>query len=237
VALKPPGLPPKGGLKDVKKILLSILAIIVALGVIGGAFAYFQDTETSSGNTFTAGTMDLKLTDNNETTPVDGVHVTWSMTNMAPGITGSGLYGVTLYNTGTIEADHVEISFSHEIIDTPDVESDTNPSSLPGDLARWIQINTMGYDGLVDDFTVLFAGNMGLYDSNGNGFFDLEDLTMSPWSDEGGPLDNLPPPGANSSYTRSLQMNLKFNAGATDDIQGDTLITTVTFTLNQDADQ
>ena len=32
-------------------------------------------------------------------------------------------------------------------------------------------------------------------------------------------------------------MSLKFNEGATNDIQGDTLTTTVTFTLNQDSSQ
>lgn len=42
-----------------KKLVITSLAAILALGMVGGAFAIFQDTETSSGNTFTAGTLDL----------------------------------------------------------------------------------------------------------------------------------------------------------------------------------
>ncbi|MDD5433725.1 MAG: TasA family protein [Candidatus Pacebacteria bacterium] len=45
-----------------KKIIIS-LAIIGIVGAIavGGTVAYFTDTETSTGNTFTAGTLDLKV--------------------------------------------------------------------------------------------------------------------------------------------------------------------------------
>jgi len=43
-----------------------ILAAIVVIGLVGfalgwGTYSYFSDTETSSGNTFTAGTLDLKV--------------------------------------------------------------------------------------------------------------------------------------------------------------------------------
>ncbi len=45
-----------------KKIIFS-LAIIAAIGaiVVGATTAYFSDTETSTGNTFTAGNLDLKI--------------------------------------------------------------------------------------------------------------------------------------------------------------------------------
>jgi len=45
-----------------KKILisLSVIAAVAALA-IGGTVAYFSDTETSAGNTFTAGSIDLKV--------------------------------------------------------------------------------------------------------------------------------------------------------------------------------
>lgn len=45
-----------------KKILISLSVIgIVAAIAIGGTVAFFSDTETSTGNTFTAGTLDLKI--------------------------------------------------------------------------------------------------------------------------------------------------------------------------------
>jgi len=49
-----------------KKILIS-LAVVVAVAaiVVGGTIAYFSDTETSTGNTFTAGTIDISVNDMN----------------------------------------------------------------------------------------------------------------------------------------------------------------------------
>lgn len=45
-----------------KEILLSILVISTTIALASGAtYALFSDTETSSGNTFTAGTLDLKI--------------------------------------------------------------------------------------------------------------------------------------------------------------------------------
>ena len=216
-----------------KRYLFLILAVILAVGMVGGVFAYFTDVEKSTGNVFTAGTLDLKVSDEDEYPPQDGVHTTWSMTNMVPGESETGPSDVTLINTGNIAGNHVEISFSHEINDLPDVESDTNKSSTPGEMARWIEITAMTY------YTVTFVGlhptaGHALVDANHNGFFDLEDVTLP----ENAPvLDNLsaPPPGGMGK--RDFTMQLFFNGGATNDIQGDTLTTTVTFTLNQSATQ
>jgi predicted ribosomally synthesized peptide with SipW-like signal peptide/uncharacterized repeat protein (TIGR02543 family) len=45
-----------------KRIILSILSVVLAVGMVGGgAFAYFRDTETSSDNTFTAGILDMAV--------------------------------------------------------------------------------------------------------------------------------------------------------------------------------
>lgn len=47
-----------------KRILLSVVSLALCLGLVGGAIAYFTDTETSEDNTFTAGTLTLLLDDN-----------------------------------------------------------------------------------------------------------------------------------------------------------------------------
>jgi len=62
-----------------KKILisLSVIAFVAAI-VIGGTTAYFSDTETSTGNVFTAGTLDLKVGSQchyNEMECIDGAWV------------------------------------------------------------------------------------------------------------------------------------------------------------------
>ncbi|MCD6550483.1 hypothetical protein J7K24_02985 [bacterium] len=49
-----------------KKILISLSVIgIVAAIAVGGTIAYFSDTETSQGNTFTAGVIDISINDEN----------------------------------------------------------------------------------------------------------------------------------------------------------------------------
>lgn len=60
-----------------KKILLSALAILLAMGLIGSSFAYFSDTETSTANTFTAGTWDIEIQ--------DGESLPLNLWNMKPG--------------------------------------------------------------------------------------------------------------------------------------------------------
>lgn len=200
---------------------------MLAIGLMGSAFAYFTDTATSTTNSFTAGTLVLEIGDWDEGFG-DGVSATWTMSNMEPGVTTVGPFYVNLQNAGSLVGDHVEISFSHVITDTPDVESDTNWNSTPGEMAEWLEIIAMSYNGS-NFVTAPYT------DANSNGFFDLEDVTLSPYTDAGGPLDDLPAP-LSAGY-RTLTLELKFNAGATNDIQGDTLTTTVTFTLNQDSSQ
>jgi len=65
------------------KILLSgATAAAAAALIIGATFAYFSDTETSTGNTFTAGTLDVEITDQNLDTPFQDEIL---VTNWAPG--------------------------------------------------------------------------------------------------------------------------------------------------------
>lgn len=73
-----------------KKIIISLSIIgAVAAIAVGGTIAYFSDTETSTGNTFTAGTLDLKVDGADDVLPM-----VWDANNMKPG---------TVYNAGTVE--------------------------------------------------------------------------------------------------------------------------------------
>jgi len=78
-----------------KKILIS-LAIIgaVAAVAVGGTVAYFSDTETSTGNLFTAGTIDIR---------VDGDNFDWTghatLEDMKPCYTD--YINFTIYNDGS----------------------------------------------------------------------------------------------------------------------------------------
>jgi len=78
-----------------KKILISLLGLILVIGLVGlGVFAYFSDTETSNGNIFTAGTLDLNIDGGNTNV------VKFTVANMRPGNQPKGSYN--LKNVGTI---------------------------------------------------------------------------------------------------------------------------------------
>ena len=98
-----------------KKILISLSIIgIVAAIAVGGTIAYFSDTETSKGNTFTAGVIDISIDGENPW------HKTFTLADMKPCYTdyitfriendGSGANPVDIYkklvvtdeNTGTL---------------------------------------------------------------------------------------------------------------------------------------
>jgi len=70
-----------------------MIIAVMAASVAGGAMALFTDQETSSGNAFTAGTIDLALTDNSP--------LPFSVSAMAPGDNATGTLDVD--NSGTLE--------------------------------------------------------------------------------------------------------------------------------------
>lgn len=67
-----------------KKIVVSLMVIVVVLVLIGGGtYAMFSDTETGSGNTFTAGTLNLQVGSADPTTE------TIAIANLKPTDTGN----------------------------------------------------------------------------------------------------------------------------------------------------
>lgn len=78
-----------------KRAAIAVIVLaMVAVFSSGVIFALFDDTETSSGNTFTAGTLDLKVN------TVDNPTSTFTVSNVYPGAKDS--VSVTLTNSGTI---------------------------------------------------------------------------------------------------------------------------------------
>ena len=109
-----------------KKIFLSLAVIaVVATVAVGATRAYFSDTATSTGNTFSAGTLDLKLTNNGEETDWDNkVSNTWvSPTNWAPGQEVTATIHMT--NIGSIDSHHVYFGFN-----SPTNSGGTNGANL-----------------------------------------------------------------------------------------------------------
>lgn len=127
-----------------KRILLFALVLVLLVSIIGvGTFAYFSDTETSTGNSFTAGTLDLSVDNQNPLV----LHMTRS--NLKPNAPWSHSYGGQwiLKNVGSLPGKFwVEIknvkNLENGVIE-PEVESgDTTGGPLEGELgglmyAKW----------------------------------------------------------------------------------------------------
>ncbi|MFH1890030.1 MAG: TasA family protein [Candidatus Kuenenbacteria bacterium] len=106
-----------------KKILISISIIAaVAAITIGATTAYFSDNETSIGNTFTAGTLDLNL-DGADTNTVK-----FTLANLKPGDSGSGTWIVN--NVGNLGGflDLESINLADDDNNCNDPESDVDDS-------------------------------------------------------------------------------------------------------------
>ena len=85
-----------------KKILGLTIAALLVMGLVGGGtWAYFSDVETSTGNTFVAGTLDLEVDTENPwaSTPIDN-----SATPMEPGETFTPV-GIACKNVGSLSGD------------------------------------------------------------------------------------------------------------------------------------
>lgn len=125
---------------------------LISTFAIGVTRAYFNNQGTSSGNTFSAGTLDLKLSDINEIDQ-DSVTASWSGSNMVPG--GTAVSGTIQFkNSGTIAGNHLEIAATNNCI--------------PVDMDKYLEIISLSYGG--EDI----LGSL-TYD-NGNSWKDLDEL-------------------------------------------------------------
>lgn len=119
-----------------KKILLiSVFVIgILALSIGWGTYSLFSDTETSSGNIFTAATLDLEV----GSSPVMVI----TLNNMKPG-DDTGYYKWILKNVGTIPG-KLSVTFSAMINDDngltePESACDTTGGAGQGELGQYLK--------------------------------------------------------------------------------------------------
>ncbi len=113
-----------------KKILFSLMTVALVVGLVGaGAFAYFSDTETSAGNTFTAGTLDLEVDGQNPLTATK-----FTVTNMRPGNQPKGKYKLENIGTldGYIDLENVTVTSYENIRTEAEVEAGDPTAGDPG---------------------------------------------------------------------------------------------------------
>ncbi len=194
-----------------KKIAMSAMSIVTALALAGGAtFAFFSDEGTSSDNIFSAGTLDLKLSDDTPETDQDSVTASFGGLALGPNECTT-TQQLRVKNSGSVNANHAEIAVANAVTDVPD-------DSAPLDMDAYLLLDLFQYDG----------GNISIPDSNLNGFADLDDL-------EANGVDNLALTDLGPNHNIDLRICL--HSTAPNEVQGDSVDSDWTITLNQDASQ
>lgn len=202
-----------------KKILgLTVAAFLVIAFVGAGTWAYFSDTEGSTNNSLTAGTLDL--TADGGDTPV----TTFSVTGKAPGDSGSG--STTLANAGNLNGE-LDIAFS-TITNTGGTSGEFGDSNgnlgAVAEIAVYVDVDssgtwTSGDIGLKSDGTTYnnpTALDYAAIDNYGSDTFDAVETMATSASDDFIILWRIPTSAGNN-------------------IQGDSVSFDVTFTLEQAA--
>ncbi|MDD2823107.1 MAG: TasA family protein [Candidatus Daviesbacteria bacterium] len=194
------------------KILMSLLMIIMVATVATGATnAYLSDTETSTGNTFAAGSLDLNVDGGNTNV------VKFNVSNLRPGNQPIGTW--RLNNVGTLNGylNLKNIALTNAGGAFTDPEAEAGDPENAGNLGTLLDVQ-------------LFV------DTDGNGWVGTGEpvLYSGPF---GGLADhynqNLLIPAGGANYV-TLQVNWHSHAGTLDNKgQGDTATLDMTFELDQ----
>lgn len=207
-----------------KKILFSLMTMVLVIGMVGaGAFAQFFDTETSTGNTFTAGTLNL------EVSGADPLVDKFTVTKTYGG--DSGEKDWALKNTGDM-AGSLDITFSNlvndenganepEVADAQEDEASVcavGACQTDGELAGVLDL--LIYIDQVEDDTYVPADDQLVYDGFASGIIgqQLSDYVMA------------------AGYAKSIRIEWSIAGGIDNEIQSDIAGFDIEFELLQFAD-
>ncbi len=213
-----------------KKILGLTVAALLVMGLVGGGtWAYFSDTETSTGNTLTAGTLDL--------TPDEGTIYVMSYDasdGMAPGWISGGADSWTLTNSGTVDGDLTitigAIANADETDEEP--ESDDAGNTPGGDLGANLDVEFwVDLDGSTTSDATVWADAGAM-----NGYMDIGEGEVI----YSGVLDSMPatfPTSGKIDLNNGASINVYFDASIDtlvgNRIMSDSCTFDITFNLNQ----
>ena len=215
-------------------ILASILAItLVAVAAGAGTMANFSDTETSTENTFTAGTLNMQIKDSDEEWRDGSVTASWqSPDGWAPGETfTTGV--ISLKNTGNIDINYLFTTFYNYAYDDSDlasvIEVVAYKEFIPG--FGWIDSMQPTQDlwaGVGDNIRPLTLREL----------IDASWVGDTTWVDycTGDGYDTVPlgTPAIKVGGTYQLKLTLKFMETAGNEYQGDTCSFDIEFEGVQD---
>ncbi len=203
-----------------KKILGLTLAALLVMGMVGASsWAYFSDTESSTGNSLTAGTLDLNVDGG------DSAVTTFSASAVAPGDSGSG--STTLANAGTMSGE-LDVAFS-AITNTGGNSGEFGDGS--GDLGDVAEIAAF-LD--IDQSGDWSSGDIGLK-SDGTTYAHPTALEYSDIDSYGSVSFDAVVASMAASAADDFVVLWRVPTSAGNNIQGDSVSFDVTFTLEQAA--
>jgi spore coat-associated protein N len=204
----------------VKKIVFMVISALIVLATIGvGTWAYFSDTQASTGNVFTAGTLDLGLANAASGTQTGDTTATFNSTSMKPGDTVTGdLY---INNNGTIDGQTLKVTFNYTSVDT-----NLRPTTISG--SPW-SLSTDAFDQMITATTATYGGTA---------VPAIAGKTLAQLKAAAAIV--LPNPGANSvplphNAENALHIVFTFSSTATNGCQGNTITVSVTVNAYQQA--
>ncbi len=185
-----------------KKIVisLSVIAAVAAIAV-GGTVAFFSDTETSTGNTFTAGAIDLKIDNESYYNGAVSQGTTWELDDLTgqlffnfydlkPGDIGEDTISLHVNSNDAWLCAAVQITEnSDQSCTEPELQDDADcPDG--GELAENIEFAFWADDGdnvYEIDETLLLEGKLSSLQGD-EGKIALADSEYNVWSEVPGPL-------------------------------------------------
>ncbi len=191
-----------------KKILLSATMILFAAGAItlGGTGAFFSDTETSSGNTFTAGAIDLKIDNTSYYNGVATSTTSWSLTDLTiekffnffdlkPGDYGEDTISLHVDTNDAYLCANVTLTSNNDnTCNDPELDDEpgcTAPGIGQGELAQNVNFMWWADDGdnvLETGENVISSGAIGALTLGAPYPFALADSDQNIWTGVGGPV-------------------------------------------------
>lgn len=187
------------------RILISLLVVAVAGGIIaaGATGAFFSDTESSIGNMFTAGDIDLQIDNESYYNGVANAGTSWEATDLTIqkffdfGDVKPSDYGedtISLHvgtNDAYVCADITLTSNDDNGINEPESEVDSTDGAGNGELASVVEFLWWADDGdnvLEDDESVISEGAIGELPLNEAYPITLADSDENIWTDDEGPI-------------------------------------------------
>ena len=149
-----------------RRILFPLLIIGLAAGLFSlGSGAFFSDTETSTGNTFTAGSLNLTLDDAGPDA-TDGETATWVFADMKPD--DSGFATLHVNNTGSlpgsVDLSGIAKTNLENVCLEPELPGDTSCTAADGDGELGANLTvTLCWDAGAGDGDCLDGGDTVIY--------------------------------------------------------------------------